>query len=150
MEQPDPEDLLRAAQVPSMVITATIALAFTALLVGLVAMQNLFLVRWRSPFDLIPWALAALSVGGLFVAAKLHRARAWTLPAALPLTIAMTLATAGFFVFSFVQGVFSLLGALAVPVAILTIVLEGLALSPFRQLTALRKKLRQSGYDLDL
>ena len=150
MSEPDPEELLKAAQVPQMVITATIALAFTALGVGLVGVQNLTLVQWRPPWNLFPWVLTALGAACVVVAAKLHRARAWTLPVALPLTIVTALAVVGFFIFALLSGVFSLLGVIAAPIAVLTVVLEGLALAPFRELIALRRKLKQAGYDLDL
>jgi hypothetical protein len=148
--QPDGEQLLRAARVPSVVVAAAIALAASGLLIALVGVQNLSLVTWRGSWVAFPYALLAVGVLSIFVAAKLHRARAWSLPVGLALAIVQTLATAGFFLLSFGSGLLSLLGALAVPGALVALTLTSIAWRPFRELIALRRELRRAGFDLDL
>jgi MFS family permease len=149
MSDADPDELMKAAVVPPMVVTSSIGLAFSCAAVGLVGLQNVTLVQWRFPWMVIPWALVAVAVGGLYVASKLYRGRSWTLPAALALTILMTLGAVGFLILSILSGVLSLLGGIAVPVVVLTLVLEGIAWGPFTELTARRKKMREAGFDLD-
>jgi hypothetical protein len=145
----DPDELMKAALVPPMVVTASIGLALSCAAVGLVGLQNVTLVQWRFPWMAIPWTLVAVAVAGLYVASKLYRGRSWTLPAALAVSILMALGSIGFLVLSIFNGVLSLLGAIAVPTVVVTLVLEGIAWPSFQELTRMRKKMREAGFDLD-
>jgi hypothetical protein len=148
--EPDVNALLDAAHVPISVSAAAGALAGAGLIVALVGVQNVTLVRWVGIWALVPWSLVALGAGSVGVAAKLMRARGWTLPLGLGLAITLTLASIGFLVLAFVSGAFSPLTILAAGGGIAAIVLTTLALGPFRQVAAARRRLREAGYDLDL
>ena len=149
MSEADPDELMQAAGVPPMVVTASIGVALSSVAVGLVGLQNVTLIQWVFPWLIAPWTLLVLAVGGLYIASKLYRGRAWTLPAAMAVTVLMALGALGFLVVSILSGVLSLLGAIAVPAAVLTVVLEGIAWPSFQKLVSLRKKMREQGYDLD-
>jgi hypothetical protein len=149
MSDVDPDELMQAAGVPSMVVTASIGLALSSVAVGLVGLQNVTLLQWAFPWLLAPWTLLLLAIAGLYIASKLYRGRAWSLPAAISVTVLMGLGALGFLVVSVLSGVVSLLGAIAVPATVLAVVLEGVAWTPFHKLVALRMKLREQGYDLD-
>jgi hypothetical protein len=151
--EPAKEDvnvLLEAARVPRVVIAGAISLAGCGLFVALVGLQNLWLVNWLGVYRFIPYVLLAIGATAVFVAAKQHRARAWALGGGMALGVLLTLTTIVFFAFSFLSGVFSLLGMVTVPAAIATLVIQAVAMRPFRQLVDVRRRLRQSGFDLDL
>jgi hypothetical protein len=150
--EPDKNDvnqLLEAAKVPGLVLAAAIALAGSSVMVGLVGLQNVLLVSWRGAYAALPYTLLALAAFGLVVASKQHRGRAWSLSAGLALAIVLTVAMLGSAGLSLASGVFSLLGMLAVPCTIAAIVIQAIALRPFAELVATRRRLRQSGFDLD-
>jgi hypothetical protein len=142
--------LLDAIRVPFIVEAAAVALASTGLLVLLVGVQNLTLVTWLGALWLVPAALALVGVAGLAVAAKLHRARSWSLAVGLGLATLSTLSSVGFIVLSLSAGMFAPLTLLALAASIVAIVLCAIALKPFGQLMITRRKLRETGLDVDV
>ncbi len=146
----DVNALLDGARVPFAVSGAAAALAAAGLVVGLVGVQNVTLVSWAGAWAAIPWSLVALGAAALAVAAKLMRARSWSLAAGLGLSIALALAAVAFLVLAFVAGAFSPLTIFAIVAAVAAVVFTALAVRPFRAVAATRRRLRDAGFDLDL
>ena len=149
-ETPDVNALLDEARIPLAIKAASIALGAAGLLVALFGVQNLVLVHWIDVWAVLPYVLIALGVAGIGVAAKLVRARSWTLAAGLVVSALLAASSAGFFGLSVISGVFGSLSVLAVAASVTALVLTAIAVGPFRRLAATRRKLRDAGYDLDL
>lgn len=143
-------ELLDEARVPLAIKAASIALAAAGLLVGLLGLQNLTLLHWAGAYAFIPASLLLFGVIAIGVAAKLVRARSWSLMAALASAALLALGATGFFMLSTMSGVFTLLAVLGVGAGITALVMTVLAIGPFRRLLATRARLREAGYDLDL
>jgi hypothetical protein len=147
------EDLLAAARIPARVIAAAAAQALAAAMSILVGLQNLWLVHWVRPalFVYAPYVLLGLGAAGLFIAGKLHRARTWSLPIALPLALLLTVGNGGWFWMTTVSSnVFAPLSLLTALAALVAVVLDAIALPPFRALAAVRRRLYRAGIDLNL
>jgi hypothetical protein len=142
--------LLDAARIPFAVSAAAVALAAAGFVVALVGVQNLALVTWRGAYAAFPWVLLVAGIAGIAVAAKLMHARRWSLAAGLAVAIVLALASVGFFALASLAGVFSPLAFVAIAGGVTAVVLVALAIGPFRRLAAVRRRLRESGFDLDL
>jgi hypothetical protein len=142
--------LLDEARIPGLVKAAAVALAGAGLTVALLGVQNLTLVHWLGRWILVPLALVAAGALGIGVAAKLVRARRWTVTAALATAGLLIVGTLGFFVVGALAGVFSLLCMVGFAGGVAALVLAILAVKPFQRLMVTRAKLRDAGFDLDL
>jgi hypothetical protein len=71
------------------------------------------------------------------------------LGAAIAASVALLVASGGWFVFSIVNGVLSPLGLLVVASGGLSVVLVALARGPFRKVSSARARLREAGQDVD-
>jgi hypothetical protein len=141
--------LLDEAVVPLSTKLGAAVLAIGAFLVAAYGFQNLVLVRWRGPLELVPYALMALGLAGGLIAAKVVKMRAWALPASLAISGVLSLASTVWLILSFVSGVYSMLGVAAAGAVIVATVLLALAAAPYRRVVATRTRLRAAGYDLD-
>jgi hypothetical protein len=148
--EPDVNALLDEAHIPFLLKAASISLGAAGLLVALVGVQNVTLIQWAGLWQVAPWGLVALGALGIFVAAKLVRGRAWTLPGAVAASIVLVLAGVGFLGLAVSSGLFASLHVMAACAAVTALVFSVLAITPFRKLLAVRRKLRSAGFDLDL
>jgi len=145
----DVNALLDEARVPTGVKLAAGALAAAGVLTALVGLQNVTLIQWRGWMMALPVVLLVVGVAAGLVAAKLARARGWSLAAGIALGGALVLSTTGFLIVSFLSGVFALLAILAVMAAIAAVILQLVSVEAFRHVAATRRKLREIGTDLD-
>jgi len=143
-------ELLDAARVPLAVSVAAAALAGAGLIVGLVGLQNLTLVTWLGNYVAMPWTLLVAGAAALFVASKLMHARRGSLAAGLAVSIVLAVGSVVFLVLASAAGLFTPLAVLGIVGGIAAVVLVAVAIPPFRRLAALRRRLRDAGFDVDL
>jgi CHASE2 domain-containing sensor protein len=145
----DVNALLDEARVPTGVKVAAGALAAAAVLTALVGLQNVTLIQWRGWMMAVPLLLLVVGVAAGLVAAKLARGRGWSLAAGIALGGALVVSTTGFLILSFLSGVFALLAILAVAASIAAVILQLVSVETFRHVAETRRRLRETGYDLD-
>jgi hypothetical protein len=148
--QQEIDALLDQIKVPSAVRLAGGILAVEALFVALFAFQSVALITWRGNLWMAPAALFAPALAALVAAVGLTRARQWSLKAALLAGAVLLVADGAWLLLMFSSGVFSLLGIATVGGCLVSLLFAFLAMEPFAQVAAARRKLREAGYDVDL
>ena len=87
---------------------------------------------------------AAIAASGL----ALMRGRGWSALGALASSLVLLLASAGWFLFSLSNGLFSFFGLFAPMFALCAVVLAAVSIGPVKRIAAARDRLKSQGFDL--
>ncbi len=149
----NPEDidaLLDQIQVPKEVRAAGAALLLAAAFVGLFALQNLVFVHWFGWYGCVPVALLLPVVAAALAGVGLVRARPWSLRAALASSGLLLVADGAWVILIYRSGIVSPLGIASAGGGALALLFVLAAARPFAKVAAVRRRLREAGYDVDL
>ena len=145
---PSEEDRLLEEGLASRPIkTAAYGLAGAGFLVATVGLQTL-LIGGQTIVKVCAYAMLIGGVLSIALSTRLMRGKAWTLSPAIALALVLSIGSGTFFVWSFTQGVVSLLALLAVGGGLTAAILVGLAIGPFGRMLRARKTLRERGIDV--
>lgn len=143
-------DPTQRARRPDMLTAAATVLGVESCLLVLLGLQSTMLMQWRPPYDKAIYALTVLGATTAVVAFRVARVEPRTQKLAIGYSVALALLVAGWTLFSFFSGVFSILSVFTVLGAISATLLLNESLPACRDSYAAREQLRSEGVEFNL
>jgi hypothetical protein len=147
---PSSPDALTLARRPDTVTLAAAVLGVEAVLVVLLGLQTTLMMRWNPPYDKAVYALVGLGAVAAALGLRVARVAPRFQKVAIFGSGFIAAAVAAWTLFSFLSGVFSLLGVLAVLSGVISTILLAGSLPACTESYAARVQLRAEGVEFNL
>ena len=120
----------------------------SGVVVALTAVQTLLSIRFNGALPMLPGLLAVCGLAAIPIGAQVYRMREQFARIGFVLHGVVALGQVMWLLMSFVSGLFSCLGIIAAPLAVLAFVLAYFAIGPCKRATEIRARMLAAGLDL--